>query len=224
MTYPEHRKAGSITRSILSRQPRVLLFCPQDADGLTLLSQLQRIGCNVEMHWPPLQEVRSDIDLIFLSIQPDVEETNYDWLHHNPPPVISISSFENPTIIDEALRIGVMGMLTAPIRATGLLSALIMALSHRRQRDKDAMRIMRLESKFANFRIVEDAKIILMRMQGIDESEAYELLRSQAMALRLAVEDVAKDLIHADKVLSQTVMGKASKAGKAKKKVQGNAE
>ena len=221
MNYPEHRRAGSITRSILSKQPRVLLFCPQDADGLTLLGQLQRIGCMVEMHWPPLQEVREDVDLIFLSIQPDVEKTDYDWLHHNPPPIISLSSFENPTIIDEALRIGVMGMLTAPVRATGLLSTMIMALSHRWQYDKNTARITRLETKFNNFRLVEEAKSILMRMQDIDEAEAYEHLRSQSMALRLTVEDVSKDLIHADKLLSQTI---SRKPGKAKKKIQSHEE
>jgi len=214
MNYPERRRAGSITRSILSKQPRVLLFCPQDADGLTLLNQLQRIGCIVEMHWPPLQEVPNEVDLIFLALQPDEEETDYDWLHRNPPPIISVSSFENPTIIDEALRIGVMGMLTAPIRAAGLLSALIMALSHRWQHEKNTTRITRLESKFANFRIVEEAKTILMRMQKIDENEAYELLRLQAMTQRLQVEDIARDLIHADKLMSKTLSGKTIKTKK----------
>lgn len=219
MNYPNHRRAGSITRSILSKQPRVLLFCPQDADGLTLLSQLRRIGCIVEMHWPPLQEVKSDVELIFLFILPDVEETDYEWLHNNPPPIISVTSFENPTIIDEALRIGVMGMLTAPVRATGLLSALIMALSHKWQYEKNVGRIARLESKFTNFRMIEEAKTVLMRMQGIAEDEAYELLRSQAQALRIPVEDVAKELIHAGKVLSQTISGSL---GKTRRKVQGS--
>ncbi len=221
MISPEHRLQNSITRSILARQLNVLLLCPQDTDGLTLLSQLGRIGCVVEMCWPPPQEIKSSVDLIFLSILPDMEEINYEWLHHCPPPIISVTSFENPIVIDEALRIGVMGMLTAPVRAAGLLSTMIMVLSHKRQYEKMAVRISRLESKFTNFRVIEEGKAIVMRMIVVNETEAYEMMRSQAQSLRQPIEDVAKNLIHANKVLSQTFRGKADKP---KGKIRGSTD
>jgi AmiR/NasT family two-component response regulator len=211
MTDMPLRKTASITRSILSKKPCVLLLHPQDGDGLTLLGQLRRIGAHVDMDWPPPREIKSGIDLIFLAILPDVEEIDYPWLHQKPPPIISVTSFESPTIIDEALRIGVMGMLTAPIHANGLLTALIMALHHSKQYKKNAERFARMESKMAHARFVEEAKNIFMRMHDVSESEAYELLRSQAMTCRLPVEDIARDIIHADKILSQALCIKTAK-------------
>jgi AmiR/NasT family two-component response regulator len=198
-------QSGSITRGILARQPKVLILCPQDNDGLTVLNQLRRIGCDVEMQWPPPKEISADVELIFLSIVPDVREISYEWLGDGAPPIISISSFENPALMDEALRIGVMGMLTAPVRASGLLSAMVMALSHHRTYEKQAARIAKLEKKFANFRTIEEGKAILMRMQNMSDDEAYARLRSEAQSLRMPIEEVARNLIHADRVLQGTL-------------------
>lgn len=205
------RKTASITRAILSKKPRVLLLHPQDGDGLTLLGQLRRIGANVDMEWPPPHQITNDIDLIFLAILPDVQEIDYRWMQQQPPPIISVTSFESPAIIDEALRIGVMGMLTAPIHANGLLTALIMALHHSKQYKKSAERLVRMESKMAHVRFVDDAKHVFMRMHQLSESEAYELLRSQAMTCRMPIEDAARDIVNADKVLNQVLSIKMKK-------------
>ena len=214
MEIPDPRPSGSVTRSILAKQPRVLLFYPQDADGITLLSQLRRIGCVVQTCWPPTTMVESHIDIIFLFMQPEIDETNYEWLRHNPPPIISVSNFETPAIIDEALRIGVMGMLSAPVRSSGLLSSLVMALTHDRKYAKSVQRINRLEERFSSFRIVEEAKAVLLRLRGFAEAEAYELLRTQAQERRVSVESVAKDLIHAAKLLNQSPGAPPRKAGR----------
>ncbi len=206
-------QSGSITRAILARQPKVLILSPQDNDGLTVLNQLRRIGCDVEMQWPPPEEISPDIDLIFLTIVPDVREIRYEWLSENAPPIISISSFENPALMDEALRIGVMGMLTAPVRATGLLSAMVMALWHKRAYDKQTARIARLERKFVNFRIVEEGKAVLMKMQNMSDDDAYARLRSEAQSQRIPIEEVARNLIQADRLLQGTLNRGIASAG-----------
>ena len=45
------------------RHLRVAVFHPKDADGELLAGQLQRIGCQALMFWPPLDELPDGLDL-----------------------------------------------------------------------------------------------------------------------------------------------------------------
>lgn len=212
MTQSAYRRVTSITRSILSKALRVKVFCPEDPDGLTLSQQLERIGCAVEMRWPPPQEIDGQADLIFLFLAPEAEETSYPWLQQPHPPVISVINLENPAVVDEALRIGAMGMIVSPVRALGILSTVMMALEHAKHYEKTAERIQRLENKANSSRAIDEAKNILMAMHGISECEAYETLRSQAMNLRLQIEDVARQTIQASKLLSVAIPAKLKRS------------
>ncbi|SMP80655.1 ANTAR domain-containing response regulator [Noviherbaspirillum suwonense] len=205
MTQPAYRRVTSFTRSVLSRTPQIKVFCPEDLDGLTLSQQLKRIGCTVELRWPPPQEIDGQIDLIFLFIAPEAEETSYPWLQQDHPPIVSVINFENPAVVDEALRIGAMGMLVSPVHALGVLSTVMMALQHARHYEKTEERIRRLENKATSARTIEEAKKILIAMHGASESDAYEMLRTQAMNLRLQIEDVASQVIQANKILFNAI-------------------
>jgi AmiR/NasT family two-component response regulator len=212
VTQSAYRRVTSITRSILSRTLRIKVFCPEDPDGLTLSQQLERIGCAVEMRWPPPQEIDGQADLIFLFHAPEAEETCYAWLQQPHPPVISIINFENPAVVDEALRIGAMGMMVSPVRALGILSTVMMALEHAKHYAQADERIQRLENRANSARSIDEAKNILIAMHGISESEAYEMLRTQAMNLRLLIDDVARQTIQASKLLSITMPAKSKKS------------
>lgn len=212
MSESAYRRVTSITRSILSKALRIKVFCPEDPDGLTLSQQLERIGCAVEMRWPPPQEIDGQADLIFLFLAPEAEETCYSWLQQPHPPVISIINFENPAVVDEALRVGTMGMMVSPVRALGILSTVMMALEHARHYEKTDERIQRLENKMNNARVIDEAKNILTAMHDISESEAYEMLRTHAMNLRLQIEDVARQTIQASKLLSITTPAKLKRS------------
>lgn len=211
MTQPAYRRVTSFTRSVLSRAPQIKVFCPEDPDGLTLSQQLRRIGCTVELRWPPPQVLEDQIDLIFLFLAPEAEETSYPWLQQDHPPVVSVISFENPAVVDEALRIGAMGMLVSPVHALGVLSTVMMALQHASHYEKAEERIRRLENKASSARTIEEAKKILMTIHHVAESDAYEMLRTQAMNLRLHIEDVAGQIIQANKILCQTMPARHKK-------------
>jgi AmiR/NasT family two-component response regulator len=211
MPYGAKRGGGSLTRSTLAKGLRVVLFSPKDADGETVSDHLRRIGCTVEAFWPPLPEIPENTDLIFLAVGPESHEIDFPWLEQKRPPIISIITFENPTIIDEVIRIGVMGIITTPIRASGLLSTIVIALCHAKRYDGNASRILRLEEKITHLRQLSEAKNILMKMHNVPEIEAYEILRSQAMSQRSTIEAIAEDIIRANAILSRTVPAKAGR-------------
>ncbi len=185
----------------------MLVLFPPEADGASLLIQLKRIGCGAEICWPHPAFIDAHIDLIFLYILPKVEPMDYGWLHENGPPIISVANFENPTLIDEALRIGAMAILIAPIKPSGLLSTIITTLHQHSKNFRNLHRFSQLEKKVASLKLLEDAKRILIEKLKILENEAYELIRSQAMAQRISIEDIAREIIQSEKIMSRIVNG-----------------
>ena len=185
----------------------MLVLFPPEADGASLLTQLKRIGCSAEICWPHPAFIEAHIDLIFIYILPKVEPIDYGWLHENGPPIISVANFENPTLIDEALHIGAMAILMAPVKASGLLSTIIATLHQHTKNSRNLHRLSQLEKKVVNLKLLEEAKRILIDKQKIFENEAYELIRSQAMAQRISIEDLAREIIQSEKIMSKIING-----------------
>ncbi|QTF07238.1 ANTAR domain-containing protein [Brenneria izadpanahii] len=194
----------STTALLLSRGIRCVVLHPDDEDGETLTRHLRRMGFKVKAFWPIPEQLPADADLIFFAPQSDQPEPDVPWLDHSRHALISIIAYENPTFIDQALSMGAGATITTPIRASGLLSSMVVALHHRQQRQRMMERIERLEKKMLGIRQVSEAKAILMRMHGISEERAYEILRHQAMDKRITVEEMSSVLIQANDVFSMT--------------------
>ena len=62
--------------------------------------------------------------------------------------------------------------------------------------------MLRLEQKLQAANQIHDAKAILMRTRGVNNTEAYRIIREQAMSKRVATEDIARAIIHANEILS----------------------
>lgn len=191
----------SLTGSILNRSLRVVVFHPDDDDCATLTSHLRRVGFEVEVAWPPTPTLPERVELVFRALRPDERAPTDEWLGPNAPPLIAVIAFENPTFIDQAIKMGADAVLTTPIRASGLLSVVVMALHHAKQARQSAQRIAKLEQKLLDSRHLSEAKAILMTMHSITESEAYEMLRAQAMTKRVTVDDICHSVIQAGDVL-----------------------
>lgn len=194
----------SITAHLLSRGMRVVVLHPNDEDGKTLTDHLRRMGLPVRAFWPIPDAAPADADLLFLALQPDQREPDVPWLAENTLPLITVITYENPTFIDQALRLGAKATISTPIRVSGLLSAIIFALYLGKQTRQLTDRVERLEKKLQGVRQVSEAKAILMHRHGIGEERAYEILRQQAMDKRISIEDLARSLIQANDIFSLT--------------------
>jgi len=190
----------SLTSWILNKGLRIVVFHPDDSDGARLTEHLKRMGFDVQAFWPPLDDLPGKVDLVFRALLLDAQEPQDGWLGPDAPPLISIINYESPIFIDQAMRMGSDAILTTPIRATGLLSTIVSALQHARQSRQQTERIAKLEQKLRGVRHLGEAKTILMRMHDIDENEAYERLRAQAMAKRVTVDDICHSIIQANEV------------------------
>jgi two-component system, response regulator PdtaR len=191
----------SLTGSVLNRGLFVVVFHPDDNDGATLTNHLKRIGFQVEAFWPPLDTLPDKVDLVFRALIPEEQAPRDAWLGPDAPPLISVIAYENPTFIDQALKMGANAIITTPIRASGLLATVVFAMQSARQNRQYAERIASLEQKVNGARHLNEAKSILMAMHQISEAEAYEILRGQAMAKRVSVDDMCHSIIQAGELL-----------------------
>ena len=205
---PERGVAGRVQRTTPNllrnlRSLRVMVFHPKDADGEMLVQQLQRIGCQVVTMWPPPADLPETVDVVFYAVRPDHGANLCNWMGEEPSaPVIAIVNYENPTVVDTALRIGARAVLISPLRSAGILSSLAMAQHTHVELREARRRVTRLEQKLLCANQISEAKAILVRTRNVSDEEAYRIIREQAMSKRTATEDIAKAIIQADGILS----------------------
>lgn len=193
---------------------RVAVLHPDDTDGQQLTQQLQRIGCQVQAFWPPVPTLPEGIDVVFLAVQPEISQLEFDWTKaENPPTCIAVVNYENPTIVDTVLRLGAKAVLPSPVRSFGLLSALVIARTVNGEIQGQARRIRKLETKLNGARCIAEAKSILMRTRNVSELQAYDLIRDQAMSKRVTTEDIAAAIVNANEILSIGVKPRTDRTG-----------
>lgn len=185
------------------RTLKIAVIHPDDADGMQLTQQLQRIGCQVQAFWPPVQVLPLDIDIAFMAVRPDIIGLSFDWTQReDAPTVIAVVTYENPTIVDAVLALGAQAILPSPVRSFGLLTALVLARETHKANRSLTRRLRKVEAKLLGARHLVDAKAILMKAHDVSESQSYDLIRDRAMSKRTTVEEVAASIVHANEVLS----------------------
>lgn len=186
------------------RNLNVLIVHPNDREGTELCKQIERIGCNVTMEWPFPKYITSLTDVIFVTTLPDRPLLEKPLLLENGterPTVIAIVEYENPTVLQMAYEVGVHAIISTPIKPFGLLANLVVARMHWHNERELNSNIAKLEYKISNLHCVEKAIAILERTNEIDHEKAYEYIRRQAMNRRISTEDIAQEIIRADKML-----------------------
>ncbi len=183
------------------RNTRVLVVHPMDPDGDVLVRQLRRIGCEVRSVWPPPAKLPDEIDAVFLLVE-RAGSAALPWrAADGDPPLIAVVEYENPTLLRGLLDSGAQAVVNKPIRATGLLSTLVLACALGAYDRRMQTKIRKLEDQLRTRREVQRATRLLMQLKGLSEADAYELMRSQATRSRLSLGDIAARILSASDVL-----------------------
>lgn len=184
------------------RSLRVAVLHPDDTDGLHLIQQLQRIGCQAQAFWPPPPVLFNGADVVFIAVRPDIIHSDMTWRTPDiRAAVIAIVNYENPTIVQNVLALGAHAVMPSPVRSFGVLSTLVVARGVQREMGNQLKQIRKLETKLLGQRRLAEAKAVLMQSRGISEDGAYDLIRAQAMAKRMSMDDIATAIIHANDIL-----------------------
>ena len=190
------------------RKLKVLVIHPNDEQGSDICQHIERIGCTVRMVWPCPKHIKSNTDVVFIQTLQDHPFTEMPaWLKDEKhiPTVIAIVDYENPTVLQTVYEIGAHALVNTPVRPFGLLANLVIARAHWRKELVLGSRVHKLETKIRKIHSVEHAIAILERANNISREQAYEYIRSNAMKRRLTTEDVAEEIVVADKTLEVNV-------------------
>lgn len=197
---PQHITFQALLRDL--RNLHITLFHPDDEDRQAIQQQLLRIGCQTQTFWPPRPSLPATTDFLLVAVHPDIALPNWIELQQTKrPTIIAIITYESPTMLESMLELEVDALLPTPIRSFGLLSTLVHARQINLQRQRLQRQIHRLDLKLQGAKDVLKAKHLIMKSRGLNEDQAYELLREQAMQQRISIEAVSKNILTAQAVL-----------------------
>lgn len=186
------------------RDLHTLVIHQRDRTADDLLQQLNRIGCSVENAWPHPAVLQKKFDLVFIEITDQESSQIKTFLASSgsrAPTVIAIINYENPSTLDSIFEIGAHAMLAKPVRAAGVLGSMLMARRYWAEQIRFQKDLSKLRDRLDNLQKINDAKFILMRHHGLDDKEAYAMIRKQAMAKRTTTFEIAQSIINADGIL-----------------------
>lgn len=185
-------------RSVLKnfRGSQALVLVSEQAGCGILLRIFSGLGITAIVKAPEdvTGEDISSADLIFV----DADEGSDPILESGSncdAPLIAIIGSEAPSRLSRVIRARAASHIQKPIRNSGVFTAILLAMNehaHRKRLEREASALRR---RLAGRRKVVRAVLSLMTRWGVDEDEAYKMLRSAAMSDRIPVEEAAERLL-----------------------------
>jgi len=121
--------------------------------------------------------------------------------HAAPRPVVMFAEQGELSAIQAAVSAGVTAYVVDQVVAKRLAPIIDMARVKFEEDARLKQRLLQMEQQLADRKLIERAKGILMERRQLSESEAYELLRSQAMQTGLKLAELSRQLINSSKLL-----------------------
>jgi AmiR/NasT family two-component response regulator len=109
-----------------------------------------------------------------------------------------VLGLETPSRLQRALDLAPSALLHKPLRSTGIYTTLFFAVNEYRRRQELVTRLADLEARHSARRFVVKAVLALAARYGIDDDQAYCMLRRESMQQRLTVEELAVRLLATD--------------------------
>jgi AmiR/NasT family two-component response regulator len=91
--------------------------------------------------------------------------------------------------------------MTRPFEPVAILTNVVIASTNSRYQKRLSNKIAKLEETLRSIRMVERAKVVLMKARNIEEPEAYAYLRDQAMRKRTSVGSIASVIVESGNIL-----------------------
>lgn len=116
-------------------------------------------------------------------------------------PVILLLSPYDADTLNQANKIGITTTLSKPFRGQDLLPAIELAFVHAEEMDRLKADVKDLQQTIDNQEIIYKAKKVLMRSEGLSESEAFRKIQKQAMDKKKCMRQIAETILVTDRVL-----------------------
>ena len=112
-------------------------------------------------------------------------------------PVLLLTAFSQPEIVEQAKDSGVLGYLVKPVQESNLFPAIEIALSRWQEMQGLEAELDKLKDSLETRKIVARAKGIIMAAHKLGEQEAYRRIQRYAMTKRISIKYVAEAIVKA---------------------------
>lgn len=177
---------------------RALVIHADDSNGRVLADVLGKLGLDVDMldpQGPALTDVFGLYDVVFADVDVSIEGLAQATVR----PCIALIGTEAPSHLARVVRQGCASHIMKPIRHSGVFTALLLAVNGHEKRQKTEHANEGLRRRLAGRRLVTTAVLELMVACGINQDEAYESLRAEAMNRRISIEELAREQLAHDR-------------------------
>jgi response regulator NasT len=201
MAWPLHRAFHTMSEPSL----RILLV-DQNADRAAILEEgLRDAGCREitivrEMHSLMRRILEVDPDVIFIDLENpnrDVLEQMFQVSRSVRRPIAMFVDQADTESIHRAVQSGVGAYVVDGLHRDRVKTILDTAVGHFNTFNKLREELERANQALEDRKLIERAKGILMKERGVNESDAYGLLRTAAMNENRRVIDVARGVVSA---------------------------
>lgn len=174
-----------------------------------LQQSLTRAGYKVIAHLTDTANLNDEVgrhqpDIVII----DTDSPSRDTLEHlivmstnSPRPIVMFTFDEDSEKIRSATRAGVSAYVVGHLPNERLKPVMEAAIA--RFEEFNAMRnaLDEANTKLSDRKVIERAKGLLMKQRGVDEEEAYRMLRNMAMNQKVRLGLLAEQVVQAAKLL-----------------------
>lgn len=149
-------------------------------------------------------------DLVITDIKmPDMDgiDAAVALYKERPVPVILVSAYHTPELVERAEADHILGYLVKPIKQSDLEP--VIALTMRRFEQFQALRqeAADLRQALEDRKVIERAKGVLMKRAGLDEPEAFRRLQKLASEKSRKLIDIAQMILVAEEAAQPPIRG-----------------
>jgi len=138
----------------------------------------------------------------------DIDSPSRDTLEHlivmgqnAPRPIVMFTHDGDTQKIREATRAGVSAYVVGGIPDERLKPIMDAAIARFEEFKALRLELTEANTKLSERKVIEKAKGLLMKRRGVDEDEAYRLLRNMAMEQNVKLAVLAEQVVQAAKLL-----------------------
>jgi response regulator NasT len=144
-------------------------------------------------------------DLVITDIKmPEMDglEVSETLRGRQPTPIILVSAFHDPDLIDRALRDHVLAYLVKPIKQADLNTAIRLAARRFREFQALEQQAQDLQQALEDRKLVERAKGILMKRADLSEEDAFRRLQTLSREKNQKMVEIAHMIVTAEEAMS----------------------
>lgn len=112
--------------------------------------------------------------------------------------VILVTAYNNKEFVEQAKKIGVAGYVTKPVEERSLIPIIEIAMAQVEKHHKTIKEINKIKKQLEGKSLIDRAKLIVAKRDGIFEGEAYTKIQKMSMDKRIPMLEMAKLIVYSN--------------------------